>query len=138
MESMDKGLTVPKWVLIAWLKIAQMPQNLSAQFVCSSPKYLDFNEKRLHWMSIARVFNVCKLFLWYYPKCRKQTYSLNFPSVQGYPRPDKASKVLYTSYSKCTNVRTNQLPDIEFTNLEQYWISERTTDFWSWAEELGG
>ena len=27
MENMDKGLTVPKWVLINW----QMPQNLSAQ-----------------------------------------------------------------------------------------------------------
>jgi hypothetical protein len=35
MEIMDKGLTVPKWVLIVWPKIPQMPQiylpNLSAQ-----------------------------------------------------------------------------------------------------------
>ena len=30
MENMDKGLTVPKWVLIVWRKIPQMPQNLSA------------------------------------------------------------------------------------------------------------
>ena len=45
MENMDKGLTVTKWVLIVWLKIPQMPQNLSAQFVCPSPKVLDFNEK---------------------------------------------------------------------------------------------
>jgi hypothetical protein len=29
-------------------KIPQMPQNLFAQFVCPSPKVLDFNEKRLH------------------------------------------------------------------------------------------
>ena len=28
---MDKGLTVPKWVLIVRPKIPQMPQNLSAQ-----------------------------------------------------------------------------------------------------------
>ena len=28
---MDKGLTVPKWVLIVWPKIPQMPQNFSAQ-----------------------------------------------------------------------------------------------------------
>jgi hypothetical protein len=55
MENMDKGLTVPKWVLIVWLKIPQMPQNLSAQFVCPSPKVLDFNEKRLHWASVVRV-----------------------------------------------------------------------------------
>ena len=51
---MDKGLTLPKRVLIAWLEILQIPQNLSAQFVCPSPKVLDFNEKRLHWGSIVR------------------------------------------------------------------------------------
>jgi hypothetical protein len=42
MERMDKGLTVPKWVLIVWLKILQMSQKLSAQNVCPSPKILDF------------------------------------------------------------------------------------------------
>ena len=51
MENMDKGLTVPKWVLINRLKIPQMPQNLSAQIVYPSPKVWDFNEKRLHWAS---------------------------------------------------------------------------------------
>ena len=45
MENMDKGLTVPKWVLINRLKTPQMPQNLSAQFVCPNPKVLDFDEK---------------------------------------------------------------------------------------------
>jgi hypothetical protein len=30
MENMDKGLTVPKWVLTVWPKIPQMP-NLKAQ-----------------------------------------------------------------------------------------------------------
>ena len=54
MENMDKGLTVPKWVLIVQLKISQMSQNLSAQFVCPSPKVLDFNEKRLYWASVVR------------------------------------------------------------------------------------
>jgi hypothetical protein len=38
MKNIDKGLTVPKWVLIVRLKIPQMLQNLSAQVVCSSPK----------------------------------------------------------------------------------------------------
>ena len=45
MKNMDKGLTVPKWVLIFWPKISKMPQNLSAQFVCPSPIFLDFNEQ---------------------------------------------------------------------------------------------
>ena len=52
---MDKGLTVPKWVLVVWPKILQMLQNLSAQFVCPSPKVLDFNEKRLHWASVVMI-----------------------------------------------------------------------------------
>ena len=47
MENMDKGLTVPKWVMIVRPKITQIPQNLSAQFVYPSPKGLsDFNEKK--------------------------------------------------------------------------------------------
>ena len=50
---MDKGLTVPKWVLINRPKIPQMPQNLSAQNVCPSPKVTDFDEKRLHWASVV-------------------------------------------------------------------------------------
>ena len=54
MEKMDKGLTVPKCVLIVQPKIPQMAQNLSAQFVCPRPKVLDFNEKRLHWASVDR------------------------------------------------------------------------------------
>ena len=51
---MDKELTVPKLVLIVWPKMPQIPQNLSVQLVCPSPKVLDFNEKRLHWASVVR------------------------------------------------------------------------------------
>ena len=55
MENMDKGrLTVPKWVLIVPQKYSQMPQNLSVQFVCPSPKVLNFIENRLHWASEVR------------------------------------------------------------------------------------
>ena len=57
MENMDKGLTAPEWVLIVWPKIPQMPQNLSAEFVCPSLKVMDFNEKRLHWASVVRDYN---------------------------------------------------------------------------------
>ena len=57
MENMDKGLTVPKWVLINQPKIPQMPQNLSAQIVCPCPKDWDFNEQMLHWPSVVRAQN---------------------------------------------------------------------------------
>ena len=46
MENMDKGLTVPKWVIIVWPKVTQMPQIFSAQFVCPSPKIWDFERSR--------------------------------------------------------------------------------------------
>ena len=46
MENMDKGLTVPKCVLIVKPKIPQMSQNLSAHFVCPSQKILDFKRKK--------------------------------------------------------------------------------------------
>ena len=58
MKNMDKGLTKPKWVLIVWPKIPQMPQNLSSQLVYPSPNVLDFNEKRLHWASVVREFSL--------------------------------------------------------------------------------
>ena len=54
MENMDKELTAPKWVLIVRPKIPQIPLDLSAQNVCPSPKVLDFNGKRLHWVSVVR------------------------------------------------------------------------------------
>ena len=38
-------------------EIPQMPQNLSAQIVCQSPKVWDFKEKRLHWASVVRGAN---------------------------------------------------------------------------------
>ena len=58
MENMDKGLTVPKWVLINHSKITQMLKNVSAQVVCPSPKVWDFDEKRFHWVSVVRVLVV--------------------------------------------------------------------------------
>ena len=51
---MDKGLIVPKWLLINQPKIPKMPQNLSAQIVFLNPKVWGFNEKRLHWLSVVR------------------------------------------------------------------------------------
>ena len=61
IKNMDKGPTIPKWVLIVQPKIPQMQQYLSAQCVCPSPKVLDFNEKRLHWASVVRGSNKRKL-----------------------------------------------------------------------------
>ena len=45
MENMDNELTVPKCVLIVQPKIPQMPQKISAQNVCPSPKVQDFWKK---------------------------------------------------------------------------------------------
>ena len=53
MENMDRGITVLKWVLINWPKITQLPQNVSAQIVCQSPKVWDLYEKRLHRASVV-------------------------------------------------------------------------------------
>ena len=53
MENMDKGLTVPNWVLISWPKIPQMPPNLSAQV----RKFGIPMKKRLHWVSVIRGIN---------------------------------------------------------------------------------
>ena len=64
MENMNKGLTVPKWVQIVWLKFLQMPQNLSAQFLCPILKDLDFNEKRLDWTSVVRELNQTQTKMW--------------------------------------------------------------------------
>ena len=50
---MDKGLTVPKCVLINRPKIPKMAQNLSAQIVCPSPEIWDFDENRLYWASVV-------------------------------------------------------------------------------------
>ena len=48
MENIDKGLTIPKWVLKNWPKIPQMPQKSFFQAL----KLRD--EKRLHWASVVR------------------------------------------------------------------------------------
>ena len=47
MENMDKGLTVPKWVLINW---PEMPPKISAQ----AQKCGILMKKMLHWASIVR------------------------------------------------------------------------------------
>ena len=45
---MDKGVTVAKWVLNAdsLAEITPNAPEFIAQFVCLSPKFMDFNEKK--------------------------------------------------------------------------------------------
>ena len=54
---MDKGPTLPIWVLIVWPKIVNTPN--APEFICliclPSPQVLDFNEKRLYWSFVVRV-----------------------------------------------------------------------------------
>ena len=48
LKTMDKGLTVPRWVLTVVLpKIPKMPLHFSAQFVCPSPNVWDVRKKTL-------------------------------------------------------------------------------------------
>ena len=77
MENMDTGITVPKWMLIVWPKILQIPQNLSAQFLCPSPNVLDFNEKRLHWASVVREHCYHNGALAYFKVSRRVFWNLN-------------------------------------------------------------
>ena len=65
MENMDKGLTVPKRVLIVWPQIPQMPQNLSAPFVCPSPKVIDFNKKKASMDVRSPCRSACPWFKWF-------------------------------------------------------------------------
>ena len=58
MESMDKGLTAPKWVLIVRPKIPQKPQNFSAQFGCPCPKV------RVDQYCVLNLNNVAKYLCW--------------------------------------------------------------------------
>jgi hypothetical protein len=59
MKNMEKGLTGPKWAQKNRLKIPQMTENLSAQFVCPSRKVRDFDEKRLHRASVVGALAFC-------------------------------------------------------------------------------
>ena len=43
---MDKGFTVPKWVLIVWREIPKMPKNLP-NLSAQAQKVLNFNEKNV-------------------------------------------------------------------------------------------
>ena len=42
MKNMDKGLAIPKWMLMNMPKIPQMPQNLSAQIYLPKSKSVGF------------------------------------------------------------------------------------------------
>ena len=99
MENMDNGLIVPKWVLINHLKTPQIPQNLSAQIVCLSPKVWDFNEKRLHWASVVRgFFNVSYTVLGMYKSLGGliQSWFLPWSSwVLYWPRKKQAQSSAY-------------------------------------------
>ena len=72
-------------MLIFQPKMPQMPQNLSAQFVCPSPKVLEFNEKVLHWASVARGVKL-PIFAWdiYVKSCDMYQTKHALPKQIGY------------------------------------------------------
>ena len=93
MENMDKGLLVPKSVLIVLPKIPQTPWNLSAQFVCPSQKVLDFNEKKASLGVRSPLFGPCS-------KAKQEGgVNLSEPVVRSSTRMSKSysrEKVKYT------------------------------------------
>jgi len=57
MENMDKELTVPKCAE----NTPNAPNIICPiQFVCPSPKLWNFDEKRLHWVSVVRELLHCE------------------------------------------------------------------------------
>ena len=55
---MDKGLTLPKWVLIVQPKIPQMqcPRIYLPNLFAQAQKFWISMEKRLHWASVVRAY----------------------------------------------------------------------------------
>ena len=103
---MDKGLTLPKWVLINWPKIPQMPQNVSAQLVCPSPKDWDFDEKRLHWASVVRatVHIVSRQFQNLCSRFRRKKNTIEFAPLNDKPQSRTCcmTKAVKCFYCTCT------------------------------------
>ena len=60
-----EGLTVPKWVLINWPKIPQMPQKVWAQNCLPKPKSLGFSKKvsDSYLCTLMIGYNVLKYFI---------------------------------------------------------------------------
>ena len=54
MENVDTGTHSIKIGADSSAENTPLPHNLSAKFVCPSPKILDVNGKRLHWASVVR------------------------------------------------------------------------------------
>ena len=52
MKNMEKKLTVLKWGMINRPNIPKCPK-MSAQIICPSPKACDFDDHRLHWVSVV-------------------------------------------------------------------------------------
>ena len=63
MENIDRDSQYQKWVLINQPKMPQMPQNLSAQIVCPSPKVWDCDEKKASLGVRSPWIEVCSLVI---------------------------------------------------------------------------
>ena len=82
---MDKELNVPKWVLIVWPNMSQMPQNLSDQFVCPDQKVLNFFAAHLTHFLYRNDVKLRHPILWSHEKNL-------FPSISGIDLTYKTTK----------------------------------------------
>ena len=116
MEYIDKVLTVQKWMLIVWTKITQMLQNLSAQFVCPSPKAWDFNVQGLEKGNIIQFFsNIWSRYVW----------TLDYLAL----KPFLDSIFGQRTYKK--------IKMLILTKLQHSQIFEQIFPFWSTVQVLG-
>jgi hypothetical protein len=54
MENMDKGLTVPKWVLMFGQKYPKYPKIYLPNLLAQAQKFWISMKKGLHWASVVR------------------------------------------------------------------------------------
>ena len=95
-----------------------MPQNLSAQFVCPSPKVWDFNEKRLHWASVVRDGSKTDHFLdpptqffcqrnkWMVPNTLIWTFPIRYALIASFFTPSKLANTKVSSIVVTFNTKT--------------------------------
>ncbi len=95
-----------------------MPQNLSAQIVCPSPKVCDFYEKSFHWASIVR--DSCVPYI---------NYPWILYSVTVFLLQSESSKFTYDEKGHYLGTRSNKFKALEFPIIKRNLKKDLNNDF---------
>ena len=79
IENMDKGLTVPNWVLIVWPKNTPNVLKIVCQICLPKPQSLEFSKNSSLWVSVVRVTEDTRCRPW--PQVQLVTLPINVSSV---------------------------------------------------------